>query len=291
MLVSIDSVRKVCYVKQMRIGPLSRIFLLAAVPMMAQLMPPNKAGVTMGHIELTVKDVDAQTRFWVEMMGGTVVMNEALREIELPGVYITLRQGEPTGPSAGSVVDHFGFVVRDLPAARAKWKAAGLSLTQSAFNPNQGYVIGPEGIRLEVFGEPTLATPIQMNHIHFWAPASDIPAMQAWYAAMFDWVPGTRESVGRPGNFMPTNDIPGKINLSYATAPQRLAPTQGRLIDHIGFEVTNLDAFCKKLRAEGVRFDGPVGPSPGSQHLKVAFLTDPWGVRIELTEGLPPVKK
>jgi len=258
---------------------------------MAHLMAPNGAGVTMGHIELTVKDVGAQTRFWVEMMGGTVVMNEKLREIEFPGVYIILRQGDPTGPSAGSVVDHFGFVVKDLPAARVKWKAAGLSLTQSPLNANQGYVIGPEGIRLEVFGEPTLPTPVQMNHIHFRIPEKDIPAIQAWYAKIFGWVPSTRESVARPGNFMATDDLPGKINLSLAPAPERLAPTHGRFIDHIGFEVKNLEAFCKKLEAEGVKFEGPVRKSADSQHLKVAFLTDPWGARIGLTEGLTPVKK
>jgi catechol 2,3-dioxygenase-like lactoylglutathione lyase family enzyme len=277
----------------MRIGLLSvfLIFLLGSASMMAQLMPPNEAGATMGHIHLTVKDVDAQTRFWVGMIGGTAVMNEKLSEIEFPGVYILLRQGDATAPSAGSVVDHFGFVVKDLPAARAKWKANGLTVTQSPLNSNQGYVTGPEGIRLEIFGDPMLPTPVQMNHIHFRIVEKDIPAFQAWYAKMFGWVPSTRESVARPGSFMATDDLPGKINLSLAPVPDILAPTLGRFIDHIGFEVKNLEGFCKRLEAEGVKFEGPVRQSGLSQHLKIAFLTDPWGTRIELTEGLPPLKK
>lgn len=260
--------------------------LLAGSSLMAQLIPPNDAGVTMGRIQLIVKDVDAQQRFWVDMIGGTIVANQNVPEIEFPGVYIQLRQGEPSGPSAGSVVDHFGFVIKDLPAARVKWKANGLAQTQSPLNSNQGYVTGPEGVRLEVFGEPTLRTPVQMNHVHFRIPEKEIPKIQAWYAKMFGWMPGTRESVSRPGNFMATDDLPGNINLSLAPAPDLLAPTKGRFIDHIGFEVKNLEAFCRKLKSEGVEFEGPVQQSASSKYLKEAFLTDPWGARIELTEGL-----
>ncbi len=69
--------------------------VLALTPAFAQLAPPNDAGVTLGHIHLVVKDVDAQKRFWTEMMGGTPVMNDRLEMIRFPGVYILLRQGEP----------------------------------------------------------------------------------------------------------------------------------------------------------------------------------------------------
>jgi hypothetical protein len=86
---------------------------------MAQLMPPNKTGVTMGHIQLIVKDVPAQTCFWVDMMGGTVVMNDKLSEIEFPGVYILLRRGDASGPSAGSVVKR-----REPPNTRTDPNAA-----------------------------------------------------------------------------------------------------------------------------------------------------------------------
>jgi catechol 2,3-dioxygenase-like lactoylglutathione lyase family enzyme len=68
----------------------------------------------------------------------------------------------------------------------------------------------------------------------------------------------------------------------------RRASTAGRSIDHIGFEVKNLEAFAKKLAAQGIKLDEPIRPSPNSQRLKVTFITDPWGTRIELTEGLPP---
>ena len=61
-------------------------------------------------------------------------------------------------------------------------------------------------------------------------------------------------------------------------------PTRGRRLDHIGFEIEGLDAFCKALEAQGVEFDRPYSTLPSGFGL--AFLTDPWGTYIELTEGL-----
>lgn len=281
----------------MRIGTLCIIGLLTAASLPAQLTQPNAAGVTLGHIHLIVKDVDAQTRFLVDMLGGKVVMNGKLSEIQFPGVYILLRQGDSSGPNETAVVDHFGFIIKDLPPLIEKWKAAGLKVTQAAAARlhNQAYVTGPEGIHIEVFGDPALPTPVQMDHIHYYLPPDDVPAVQAWYAKMFGLEPATRESVSRPGNFMATDLFPNNMNLSIAAVPANASgvkrgPTKGHLIDHIGFEVTDLDALYKKLKAEGVEFEGPVQQSANAPHLKTAFLTDPWGVRIELTQGLTPGK-
>jgi len=62
-------------------------------------------------------------------------------------------------------------------------------------------------------------------------------------------------------------------------------PTKGRALDHIGFEVKGLEAFCKDLEAKGVKFDLPFRKVPAIG-LSLAFLTDPFGTYIELTEGL-----
>jgi predicted enzyme related to lactoylglutathione lyase len=62
-------------------------------------------------------------------------------------------------------------------------------------------------------------------------------------------------------------------------------PTKGHAIDHIGFEVKNLDEICKKFEAEGFKMDTGIISAP-QIGLRVAFVTDPAGTRIELTEGL-----
>src|SRR5271165_5690370 len=252
----------------------------AVLPACAQLAPPNGAGVTMGHMHLFVKDVEVQKKFWTETMGGTVVQNGPLMLIQFPGTYIMLRQADNTTPPAGSIVDHFGFVWKDLPTTLAKWKASGVEIEQ-ATNPNQGYVHGPDGIRVEFFGDPSLSVPVQMYHIHFYPV--DIPAMQAWYAKTFGGVPGKRARVATPG-WIDCVDVPG-VSLSFSQAKTALAPTKGRSLDHIGFDVKDLEAFTKKLEAQGTKLDEPIRMAPNGT-TKVAYLTDPWGTRIELTQNL-----
>ena len=264
------------------------IFILAALtalPAPAQLAPPNDVGVTMGHIHLGVKDIPAQEHFWIDMMGGKAVKNGPLSLIEFPGVFIMLRQADPSGPPAGSIVDHFGFVWKDLPAAIAKWKANNIEIEQGT-NPNQGYVHGPDGIRVEFFADTSLPVPVQMNHIHFYP--TDVPAMQAWYAKTFGGIPGKRARVATPG-WIDCDDVPG-VNLSFSPKDTKLAPTKGRSLDHIGFDVKNIQEFEKRLNAQGIKFEAPIRQVPNS-NTKVAFLTDPWGTYIEITEGLSPAAK
>jgi catechol 2,3-dioxygenase-like lactoylglutathione lyase family enzyme len=79
--------------------------------------------------------------------------------------------------------------------------------------------------------------------------------------------------------------LPGG-EVDFIKAPTAPAPTKGRSLDHIGFEVTGLEAFCKKLQADGVPFDLAYREMPQLGGLKIAFILDPVGTRIELTEGL-----
>ncbi len=79
--------------------------------------------------------------------------------IQFPGVYIMLRKGEPTGSPGGTIVDHFGFIVKDMPKALATWKAANLTIEPTE-NPNEVYLVAPDGVRVEVYGEPAVPTAI-----------------------------------------------------------------------------------------------------------------------------------
>ncbi|PYR85886.1 MAG: hypothetical protein DMG18_04585 [Acidobacteria bacterium] len=247
--------------------------------------PANDLGVRLGHIHLVVKNVEAQTKFWTEMMGGAVVKNGPLTLIQFPGVFIMLRQGDPTAPPAGSIVDHFGFVLKDINAARAKWKAADVKYTIGATNPNQGYVEAPDGVRVEVFGDPSLPGPVGMDHIHMLLPPTDIPAIQAWYDKNLGGLTGKRKTVATSG----VTDCVyfHRFNVSFSRSDTKREPTKGRSLDHIGFEVKNLDALVKNLETSGTKLEAPPRMVPNS-NVKIAFLTDPWGTYIELTENLAP---
>ncbi len=66
-------------------------------------------------------------------------------------------------------------------------------------------------------------------------------------------------------NNAPVVDIPG-VQLRFAKADAKQSPTRGRVLDHIGFDVKDHQAFVKKIEAEGIKLDEPVRKSPTRQH-------------------------
>jgi hypothetical protein len=67
---------------------------------------------------------------------------------------------------------------------------------------------------------------------------------------------------------------------------QALAGTKGRAIDHVGFDVRNLPAFLQRLEGKGIKLTEPYRRAPELDNMGTAFITDPWGTLIELTEKL-----
>lgn len=241
---------------------------------LAQLVAPNAAGVSMGHVHLVVRDVDANKRFFTAL-GGTPITNGAVQMIEFPGMYVLLDKGEPSGGSVGSAINHFGFLVRNMQDWLPKWQATGLRM-EPMTRPTQLYLRTPDDVRVEILEEPSLPTSVAGHHIHF--ATQDIPGMQAWYAKTFGAVPGKRAQ-------FETADLPG-INLTFSSIDAAAANTKGRALDHIGFEVRNLPTFLTKLQAAGIE-TGLLIKIPSSS-IATASFTDPWGTYIELTEGLAP---
>jgi catechol 2,3-dioxygenase-like lactoylglutathione lyase family enzyme len=239
----------------------------------AQLPAPNQAGVAMGHLHMKVRDVEAQKKLWVNVLGGTPQKLGRMDMVTFPGVVILWEKGEPEGGTEGSAVGHLGFKVRDLKGALAKAKANGITI--DTVLPAAAFLKGPDNVRVELVEDKALPTAVAHHHVHFFSPAPK--EIQAWYAKTFGAKPGTH------ANF-DAADVPG-ANLTFSPAPTPVVGTKGRSMDHIGFEVQNLEAFTKKLEAQGVKFDIPYRKVP-SLKLGIAFFTDPWGTYIELTEGL-----
>jgi len=263
---------------------IASVFLLAAafaMPAAGQLAAPNAAGISLGHIHLYVSDVPAQQKFWATM-GGVAMANQRLEMIQFPGVFILLRGGQTKGGTVGSIVNHLGFVWKDLPAAMAKWQAAGYKIEQD--KPNHGYILGPDAIRLEFSGDPSLPVPVKINHVHLYP--QDIPAMKAWYAKTLGGVPGKCAPQGAPDG-VDCVEVAG-VSLAMSQSETKLDPTAGRSLDHIGFEVKNLPEFLKRMEAEGVNITQGLTASNFVSTMRVAFITDPWGTKMEITEGIAP---
>jgi hypothetical protein len=126
------------------------------------------------------------------------------------------------------------------------------------------------------------APPITHHHVHF--VNKQYVEMQQWYMKVFD-------ATLRPGqtDFFIGADLPGvgyMLNFFKWEPAEDLVGTAGRAVDHVGFEVRNLAEFCKRLEEKGFKLTGPYRIAPEANNIGTAVLTDPWGTRIELTEGL-----
>jgi catechol 2,3-dioxygenase-like lactoylglutathione lyase family enzyme len=253
----------------------------------ADLAPFNGLGITFGHVHLFVKDIEVHKKFWTEVMGGTFVTNGSLQMIQFPGAYVILTQREYSGPPDGSVLNHFGLVYKDLPATLARWKALGADARQGG-NPNQGYVWGPDGINIEFYGDTAIHTPVKMDHTHSFVP--DIDACKDWYEKVLGGVPGQRPRVSGPG-WNEVVHFPGMtVTFAGSQGGATLAPTNGRSLDHIGFEVKDLEAYANRLDGLGIKLDTLPRQIPNTR-IKSAYLTDPWGTRVELTQNLAPTPR
>lgn len=249
-----------------------------ASPAYAQLAPPSKDGLTYGVLRVNVRDVELHKKIWAEHFEGVVVEKNGVTAVKWPGMLLVLNKAEPTGGSQGTVMDHFGFKNKDTAAVVAKWRAAGLEV-QSQFTGSEGfpnaYLMAPDGVRIELQEDKTQPINFMGYHVHFMTP--DYVKLMDWYVETFGLEPFKR------GTIVTTANAPG-MNFSFASARMPTPPTKGRAIDAIGFEIDNLEAYCKKLEARGITFDIPYRVDPTSG-IKSAFLTDPSGTYIQLTEG------
>ena len=283
----------------------------AAPAALAQLVSHADAPVRVGHYHLNVSSVEAHKKFWVDTLGGKAMKLGGIDVIEFPDAFLFLRLQKPTGPTRGTDFDHIGFAVPNVPAMAAKLAAAGYQETTSR-EPKPGepppaasgtsavygrfaYFLGPDGVKIELVtsdqkpGDQKDAPPIVAHHIHF--INKQYVEMQQWYMKAFN-------ATLRPGqtDFFIGADLPGvgySLNFFRWEGDQSIThvPTAGRVVDHVGFEVKNLEAFCKALEAKGIKLTRPYKKSdPAMNNIATAMIVDPWGVSIELTEGLEKIK-
>src|SRR5580765_3625268 len=283
------------------IGFLVAVVLCSALPAFAQLVSHADAPIRIGHYHLNVTSVEAHKKFWAGTLGGKAMKFGDIDVIEFSDAFIFLNVRKPAGPTRGTAFDHIGFAVPNVPAVAMKLAAAGYKETTgrepkpgtpppaatgtSAVYGRFAYFVGPDGAKIElVTAADKDAPPIAAHHIHF--INLQYVAMQRWYMNAFD---ATLRAGGT--DFFAGADLPGvgySLNFFRWEGDQSIThvPTAGRVVDHVGFEVKNLEAFCKALEAKGIKLTRPYTKKTAAMNnIATAMIVDPWGVSIELTEG------
>ena len=292
-------------------------FLLVAVCLLAfsgsasaQLTQDDR--ILFGHLHLHPSDLDVHKKFWTETLGGVpTTFGGSIEAVKFPvesanrpsrglGHTLNLTSSSygtslPTGGTKTTTVNHVGFAVPDLRAVVDRVKAAGYPIVtrtelppefatgekdgiafRSDHNAMVALVMGPDDVLVELVEVPSQKTPFAMHHIHFASP--NAPEMAAWYEKVFG---ARREATGSTEAVLPL------AALSFEAASAPVVGTKGRSLDHIGFEVRDLESFAKQLEEMGITLDRPYFEAnlPDLGPIGVVFLTDPWGTSIELNEG------
>lgn len=279
-----------------RIAATSAVMLLTSVlaaPAAAQLLEAGAAPIVYGHLHLNTSDIPEMKKFWADTLGGTVatIGTNNLEIIRFPNVLLFWRTNQaPTGGSKGTTADHLGLSVPSLEPVLARVRANGFRVITPTEVPEaeapQGdivtrgptrlaFVMGPDDAKVELVENRRQTVPVMLHHQHFFGHQNR--EMRDWYAKVFG-------ATAREGSQFPSAQLPGVLlNFSHSASP--VARTQGRVYDHVGFEIQNLEEFCKRLEAQGIALTVTYRRIAAID-TAIAFVTDPWGTSIELSEGL-----
>jgi catechol 2,3-dioxygenase-like lactoylglutathione lyase family enzyme len=249
------------------------VYLIAAGLAVAQPFPQNPRSVALAHIHLNSADPDAAIAFWKDVIGTSTYSRESVNGVSMLGALIVFTRSAPSGPSVGSVIDHLGLQVPDLQPFIEKLAKTPFKSFQPSPAGGVLMIDGPDGVRIELTEDSSMYAPLEFGHIHFHTTQPN--DTQAWYAKHF----GARPVADDP---LHSSRLAG-ATLTFAQADSA-APTAGRAIDHISFEVKDLRSFCDTLAAGGIKLDSPF-QSTSSTRVSTVFLTDHWGTRIELMES------
>ena len=277
------------------------LLVVPATSASAQLVAAKDGPIVYGHHHVNATNPAEHKKFWADTLGGTVIKagTGGLEIIRMPNVLIFMRAQAAKGGTKGSVHDHIGLSVPNLRATLAKVTANGFrNITAQDSLPGQkvvndiveigagpvsalAYVLGPDDVKVEVMEMKAQTEPVKLHHIHFFGHQQ--AEMRDWYVKVF----GATPAAGANPNFITAN-LPG-VGLNFTATPAPTAPTAGRALDHIGFEVKNLAEFLSRLEKQGIK------PSVTLRRvealgLNIAFIVDPWGTNIELTEGLDKIQ-
>jgi catechol 2,3-dioxygenase-like lactoylglutathione lyase family enzyme len=276
---------------------LTLLVLTPASSAPAQLLSAKDGPIVYGHHHLNTTNMDAQRKFFVDTLGGTIVEIGSNQQeiVKFPNVLIFFRPMQmPTGGTRGTTVNHIGFSVPDLRPVIDKIKANGFQMiTRSEVVATQevkddiaemsattaiAFALGPDDVKVELVQAKAQTIPITLNHVHFFGQQNT--EMRDWYAKVF----GARP---RDAANFPAADLPG-VALNFTKSADPVVGTQGRALDHIGFEVKNLEELTRRMEGMGIKLERAY-TKVAALDIAIAFIKDPWGTYIELTEGLDKV--
>ncbi|GAB1267457.1 hypothetical protein NBRC116493_07100 [Aurantivibrio infirmus] len=252
------------------------IFLIGA----ASIFLSAAASADYGHIHLAAPEPNVAAQWYAKHFGGSVAgfAGETGQDIPVDRVMygsipVIFQKRENSPGSVGSGVDHIGFSMANVEDKFASLIADGaksLGELRSFGSMTIGFVEDPWGTKIELIDDAELRG---LHHIHLSSPQPTDTLN--WYAVRFG---------GELGKFKGALDginYDNKLWLLVSQAKTDVAGTQGRSLDHLGYNVANLDEAAISLKQNNVKFTLEPRDYRG---IRIAFVEGPDGVRIELVQ-------
>jgi lactoylglutathione lyase len=253
------------------IGLIALCARLAAAPASAQELVYD-------HVHMGSPDPAKSVAWWLEHLGP---VPGAAPDRVLFGPTIVAFASSPTAlPSQGGVIDHIAISVPNVAAKASEIAGAGgrllVGVQEWAGVFTHAFVEDPWGIKIELVDDPELRG---LHHMHLRVP--DAAASYKWFLEMFG---GSRDKMKNRVDGVRY----GRLWLLADTLPAgaTAAPSAGRAIDHLGWRPPNLETAVAELKRKGAKFT--VEPRDGAGGLRISFLEDPVGVKIEVVQRPAP---
>ena len=254
-----------------------RVSLILVLGLLTGGLPAIAQSADYGHVHMNVPHPLHAVAWYINHMGCAAF---ARKDACLIGTTeLRFAEGEPTGGSDGSGIDHIGFSFRDLTRKMRELEVAGVTILQALREPDGlfriGFIEDPWGTKIELVEDLDF---LGFHHVHL---LSDAPAATlAWYKDTFGGEKARLRGVLDALRY-------GTVWLIVSPAPSdtALVPSQGRSIDHLGFSYPDLEQAATEIRAKGVEV---TDPTPYTDSIgvrrKFAFTSGPNDVRIELIQ-------
>lgn len=255
---------------------------------LAALLPTALLAANVNYVHIAVPS-PLQAITWYTQYLDCEAISDRDNAVNCSGIEIVFETQAVLGGSQGTGLDHISFSVPDLAARMAEIEVVGvggMGVRLQRFDDGAtfrdipdffkvGFIFDPWGTSIELVEDPDH---LGFHHIHL--SSVDPEATLVWYQDVFGGEPALLKGLLDGLLF---DDIWLLVSEHEEATP---ASTQGRVLDHVGFVVPDLEAFATQLREQGVEFQQePVLPENGRSKAKRAFLMGPDNVRLAVVEA------
>jgi catechol 2,3-dioxygenase-like lactoylglutathione lyase family enzyme len=289
---------------------LSRIAVVVLLASLAQAQDAPRPLARFHHVHLNVVDPQASINFYTSRFAAEKMKFAGLVDAVFAqkSWLLFTKVNQPAPSDLVSTIWHIGWGAEDMKAEYDRQLKLGTKFDTPLTDISDiggragatgmfyyAYVQGPDGELIEI----NTARHHNFGHLHLFS--KDPVAAAEWYEKHFGVRVGNKNpkeriyrdvAIGPSASLMMDNvniiiypiAYIQKTNAKGWEGRSDFESTKGRVIDHIGFSVDNLEETISRLKAEGVKVTAEPRAIAGGR-IKFAFVEGPDKMSIEVIEG------